>query len=213
VAKRNSGKLLSRPFPASESAFARIFGRLDDRVQLTGRSNDVDTRGGGNTKAVYFAYKSLHEILARAEQNVNVPGRSRSRGRHGLILNSHVISASLAKGRHVQLKESERVRVTLKHLKTHNVSDPVCVFWDFEQSAWSDEGCVVVDGDENSTVCECDHLTNFALLMAERNGADGVELESAGTDVVFVLQIFSYIAIALALLCIVIIVYKVSVCV
>lgn len=32
---------------------------------------------------------------------------------------------------------------------------------------WSDEGCTVNDDDSDSdtTVCECDHLTDFAVLM------------------------------------------------
>ena len=30
---------------------------------------------------------------------------------------------------------------------------------------WSQEGCHVVLSDEEKTVCQCDHLTNFAILM------------------------------------------------
>lgn len=45
------------------------------------------------------------------------------------VLNSKVISASLGKGRHIQL--SEPVRLTLKHIRTENVSNPSCVFWDY----------------------------------------------------------------------------------
>ena len=30
---------------------------------------------------------------------------------------------------------------------------------------WSQEGCHVVSSDEEKTVCQCDHLTNFAVLM------------------------------------------------
>lgn len=30
---------------------------------------------------------------------------------------------------------------------------------------WSDEGCRVVDTNDEYTTCECDHLTNFAVLM------------------------------------------------
>lgn len=45
------------------------------------------------------------------------------------VLNSKIISASLGKGRHIQL--SEPVRLTLKHIRTENVSNPSCVFWDY----------------------------------------------------------------------------------
>ena len=30
---------------------------------------------------------------------------------------------------------------------------------------WSQDGCQVVFSDEDRTVCQCDHLTNFAVLM------------------------------------------------
>lgn len=45
------------------------------------------------------------------------------------ILNSKVISASLGKGRHIQL--SQPITLTLKHLKTENVTNPTCVFWNY----------------------------------------------------------------------------------
>lgn len=45
------------------------------------------------------------------------------------ILNSKVISASLGKGRHIQL--SQPITLVLKHLKTENVSNPTCVFWNY----------------------------------------------------------------------------------
>lgn len=48
-----------------------------------------------------------------------------------------------------------------------NASSPSCVFWEFG-NGWSGSGCYV-DAERSSevqTVCLCDHLTNFALLMA-----------------------------------------------
>ena len=44
---------------------------------------------------------------------------------------------------------------------------PECVFWG--ESKWSNKGCIpketVLSNGVNYTTCECDHLTNFALLM------------------------------------------------
>jgi hypothetical protein len=39
-----------------------------------------------------------------------------------------------------------------------------CVFWDFETSDWSSEGCKARTTFD-LTVCECDHLTNFAVIL------------------------------------------------
>jgi hypothetical protein len=40
----------------------------------------------------------------------------------------------------------------------------VCVFWDFN---WMSSGCNLIDIDSNrgSTICECNHLTNFAAIL------------------------------------------------
>ena len=43
----------------------------------------------------------------------------------------------------------------------------VCVFWDTKKNDWSDEGCVVNTTDGNHTVCECNHLTSFSVLMSK----------------------------------------------
>jgi hypothetical protein len=43
-----------------------------------------------------------------------------------------------------------------------------CVFWDFDASDWSTEGCRTIDQNE-STICRCRHLTNFAVLVSLRH--------------------------------------------
>ena len=45
------------------------------------------------------------------------------------IVNSRVISASLGKGRHIQLPQPVTIR--LQHLRLDNVSNAQCVFWDY----------------------------------------------------------------------------------
>ncbi|XP_062406817.1 adhesion G-protein coupled receptor F2-like [Sardina pilchardus] len=41
-----------------------------------------------------------------------------------------------------------------------------CVFWQTNQSRWSDEGCVRRETEEN-IICECNHLTSFSSLMSK----------------------------------------------
>ncbi|XP_062598125.1 LOW QUALITY PROTEIN: adhesion G protein-coupled receptor L3-like, partial [Saccostrea cucullata] len=41
----------------------------------------------------------------------------------------------------------------------------VCVSWDFITNKWSEEGCKVNSTNNKRTVCQCNHLTNFAILM------------------------------------------------
>jgi len=131
-------------------------------------------------------------------------------------INSLVISASLGNGRHIQLPSP--VRVTLSHLNK-NFTDPVCAFWDYELNGWSDAGCRIVTDDvtrDGVTVCECDHLTNFGLLMrpVTPDRATGASLSNSGSPInkstVRVLEIVTYVAVALSLLFIVVIVYRVK---
>ncbi|XP_041831013.1 adhesion G protein-coupled receptor F4 isoform X2 [Melanotaenia boesemani] len=50
-----------------------------------------------------------------------------------------------------------------------STSKRYCVFWDTEKGDWSDIGCIVNTTDENNTVCECNHMTSFSVLMAKTN--------------------------------------------
>lgn len=42
-----------------------------------------------------------------------------------------------------------------------------CVFWNTTLGDWSDEGCVLSNTDQNRTVCICNHLTSFSVLMSK----------------------------------------------
>ncbi|NXR05929.1 AGRG2 protein, partial [Semnornis frantzii] len=81
---------------------------------------------------------------------------------------SSVISSSVANLTVSNLKEN--VTVTLQNIKPNQDNSTVrCVFWDFSKNGghggWSAEGCVVKESRVNETVCSCNHLTSFAVLM------------------------------------------------
>ncbi|KAJ8021739.1 Adhesion G-protein coupled receptor G4 [Holothuria leucospilota] len=56
-----------------------------------------------------------------------------------------------------------------------------CVWWDFATNGgyggWSTEGCHVAMETEDSIICDCDHLTNFAVLMSPDYGCQAFELD------------------------------------
>ncbi|XP_075052633.1 adhesion G-protein coupled receptor G2 isoform X2 [Mixophyes fleayi] len=83
---------------------------------------------------------------------------------------SKVISSSFANITIANLKEN--VTVTLKTFPQNDSNFVLkCVFWDFtknnENGGWSSYGCMVANiiQDTNETVCTCNHLTSFAILM------------------------------------------------
>lgn len=47
-------------------------------------------------------------------------------------------------------------------------SNHSCVFWDSSEDggSWSPHGCSVVESNSEYTVCSCNHLSSFAVLMA-----------------------------------------------
>ncbi|NXM42614.1 AGRG6 protein, partial [Gymnorhina tibicen] len=62
------------------------------------------------------------------------------------------------------------VKVTIKHTKIQEDPKPTCVFWDMNKNGgnggWNPAGCQVdAESDENETVCLCNHLTHFGVLM------------------------------------------------
>ncbi|XP_020644848.3 adhesion G-protein coupled receptor G2 isoform X1 [Pogona vitticeps] len=85
-----------------------------------------------------------------------------------MSLISHVISSSVANLTINNLKTN--VTVTLKSAGPSQDNSTVrCAFWDFTKNGgvggWAYEGCVVKERRSNETVCSCNHLTSFGVLL------------------------------------------------
>lgn len=101
-------------------------------VELT-RGALLENSEAGIVRLVFMAFNRLEEILqpqaevpsvVTNDDSQSLPKRNTTR-----LLNSKIISASLGKGRHIQL--SEPVRIYFRHLTLENVTNPTCVFWDY----------------------------------------------------------------------------------
>ncbi|KAK5852527.1 hypothetical protein PBY51_006381 [Eleginops maclovinus] len=87
---------------------------------------------------------------------------------HGHSLNSYVVASSVGNFSIKDLKEP--VEITIAHLSDQPNLNPVCMFWDFSMNSgaggWNADGCrVAAESTSNRTVCLCDHLTHFGILM------------------------------------------------
>ena len=173
------------------------FGTIEDSIFLPLEALERNARDK-LVKAVFFSFKQLDEILSKGDKKMNS-----QQSFHQLntgpkqVLNSRVISASLVRGKHIQLPVSAPVRVSLKHLREEGMGNPVCVFWDLESSAWSDSGCRVLVTNKSRTVCECNHLTNFALLMEEQSAPIVIQLPAFHVEIIVasVLAVFLLITV------------------
>lgn len=89
-----------------------------------------------------------------------------------VMVNSVIISATLFSPNCTLDTDNltEPIQITLHHIND-SLDDPTCSFLDQEAESgqeWLRGGCRVQDGGSTSdyTVCECYHLTSFALLMS-----------------------------------------------
>ncbi|XP_013890224.1 CD97 antigen [Austrofundulus limnaeus] len=63
---------------------------------------------------------------------------------------------------------SSPVNITFTHLQEKRRTPEVgfiCAYWS-ESGAWSPDGCSQQQSNETHTVCQCEHLSSFAVLMA-----------------------------------------------
>ncbi|CAJ1077758.1 adhesion G-protein coupled receptor G6 isoform X4 [Xyrichtys novacula] len=87
---------------------------------------------------------------------------------HSRALNSYVVASSVGNFSISDLKEP--VEIQIAHLSEQPALNPVCMFWDFSMNdgagGWNGEGCrVSKESTNNKTVCLCNHLTHFGILM------------------------------------------------
>ncbi|XP_078673407.1 adhesion G protein-coupled receptor L3-like isoform X2 [Branchiostoma floridae x Branchiostoma belcheri] len=111
------------------------------------------------------------------------------------IVNSRVISATLVNSSSTEAELGGNVTITLGHTKqdeTVNLSTSSCSFWDQSRRNWSTEGCTARVSDDNHTICECNHLTNFAILV-----------DVIGHEDEFALHVITYIGCIISIFCLI----------
>ncbi|XP_035755695.1 adhesion G-protein coupled receptor G6 isoform X2 [Egretta garzetta] len=83
-------------------------------------------------------------------------------------LTSFVVACSIG---NITIQDlQDYVKVTIKHTKIQEDPKPTCVFWDMNKNGgnggWNPAGCHVdAESNENETICLCNHLTHFGVLM------------------------------------------------
>ncbi|GFU05574.1 latrophilin Cirl [Nephila pilipes] len=147
----------------SSEAESSYWGDLPDRLVLPQEAIEEFAKNGFY-KVVFSVFKKLNEYLIPGSIISHHPDPSP--GNITRIINSRIIGASLDKSGSIKLRRP--AIITFKHLIEENVTNPVCVFWDFHLRDWSAKGCLVESTNKTHTVCLCGHLTNFALIMERR---------------------------------------------
>lgn len=104
-------------------------------------------------------------------------------------INSKIVTVTVSNTNTSFLKEPVLIR--LNHLQQLN-NRSSCVFWDssLNGGAWSTRGCIVKESNLKYTVCSCDHLSSFAILMALYEVEDRFEL-----------RLITWVGLSLSLIC------------
>uniref|UniRef100_A0A8D1HLA2 Adhesion G-protein coupled receptor G6 n=1 Tax=Sus scrofa TaxID=9823 RepID=A0A8D1HLA2_PIG len=97
---------------------------------------------------------------------------------------SYVMACSIGNITIRDLKDP--VRIKIKHTTTQAVPHPICAFWDLNKNEgsgfWNTSGCDAHrDSDANQTICLCNHLTHFGVLMDLQGTAS--QLDAKNTKV------------------------------
>ncbi|XP_061838257.1 adhesion G protein-coupled receptor E3-like isoform X1 [Nerophis lumbriciformis] len=115
------------------------------------------------------------------------------------IVNSKVATVSVTNANTSRLDAP--VTLTFHHTQQVNGSQHTCVFWDGSQEggSWSSRGCTRVESNAESTVCSCDHLSSFAVLMALYDVEHRFEL-----------QFITRVGLSLSLMCLLVCIFTFS---
>ncbi|XP_076060766.1 adhesion G protein-coupled receptor L3-like [Oratosquilla oratoria] len=115
----------------------------------------------------FMAFNNLHCVLN--EKLPCVPDGKEVLGRtFQQQTNSPIMGAAVSNTSWQASPPDKPVVVTFPYIygaNVYNLTNLTCVFWDEEENDWSTEGCDLVTKDQKVVVCECDHLTNLAVIM------------------------------------------------
>ncbi|XP_070539442.1 adhesion G protein-coupled receptor L4-like isoform X2 [Ptychodera flava] len=174
--------------PGKDEFYIQVKGE-DYRSGFSVPRNAFDERLGN---VAILVYKTLHQV---APDDITAADVSSDDVR----FNSHIYAVSFV------LEDDKRANFTndLISFYFEKIEDLTleqsCSFWRNDLRAWSSEGCWQ-DHDATNlthTVCRCNHLTNFAILMQYTEIVDlGIHED--------ILEYMTYIGVSLSILCLII---------
>ncbi|CAK8690813.1 unnamed protein product [Clavelina lepadiformis] len=126
------------------------------RERTARRKRNVDEADSTAIRVVFLAHRTSELFPSPEKPNWVVSADVENRAIEGLS-NPIVI-------KHLNINKTAGRMENNKPFKLSYVNE-TCAFWNFSTSSWSTEGCCLVEG-SNPPECQCNHLTNFAMLLA-----------------------------------------------
>ncbi|KAM4707506.1 adhesion G protein-coupled receptor L3 isoform 2-T2 [Discoglossus pictus] len=173
-------------------------------IQLSANTLRQNGRNG-EIRVAFVLYNNLGRYLSTENASMKL-GTEALTTNHSVIVNSPVITAAVYKESSSKVYLADPVVFTVKHIKqSEDNFNPNCSFWSYSKSNmsghWSTQGCRLLTTNKTHTTCSCNHLTNFAVLMAH--------VEVKHNDVVhdLLLDVITWVGILLSLVCLLICIF------
>ena len=159
-----------------------------------------------NQTFLFMVYSNINEFLSDNEINRSNTEKNESK----MSLNTKIISFKMDKDEIKHLKEFP-IELTFQHLTklmSHGNHQPKCSYWyykkDTYEGEWRSDDCRVKITNKTHTVCSCNHLTHFAVLMDIYGVHENIEL-AVNTHAV-ILKILTIVLSAISMICIVLLI-------
>ncbi|XP_069596756.1 adhesion G protein-coupled receptor L3 isoform X2 [Ranitomeya imitator] len=173
-------------------------------IQLS--SNTLRQNGrNGEIRVAFVLYNNLGRYLSTENASIKL-GIEALTTNHTVVVNSPIITAAVYKESTSKLYLTEPVMFTVKHIKdSEDFFNPNCSFWSYSKANlsghWSTQGCRLITTNKTHTKCSCNHLTNFAVLMAH------VTIKHTDMDHDLLLNVITWVGILLSLVCLLICIF------
>ncbi|XP_061181185.1 adhesion G-protein coupled receptor D1-like [Saccostrea echinata] len=113
---------------------------------------------------VAVIYKTISEIIPADSQREESSDEVKEEKERKEFVNSEILSLTTKTDLGI-LSPPLNLTFQHKHKNERGILQVVCVAWNFTINKWSKKGCKVNSTNTKRTVCQCSHLTNFAILM------------------------------------------------
>ncbi|XP_069482209.1 adhesion G protein-coupled receptor L3 isoform X9 [Ambystoma mexicanum] len=173
-------------------------------IQLSANTLRQNGRNG-EIRVAFVLYNNLGPYLSTENASMKL-GNEAMNTNHSVIVNSPIITAAVYKEFSNKVYLADPVVYTVKHIKqSEDNFNPNCSYWSYSKRTmmgyWSTQGCRLLATNRTHTTCSCNHLTNFAVLMAH--------VEVKHTDAIhdLLLDVITWVGILLSLVCLLICIF------
>ncbi|XP_077331911.1 adhesion G protein-coupled receptor L3 isoform X3 [Lithobates pipiens] len=173
-------------------------------IQLS--SNTLRQNGrNGEIRVAFVLYKNLGRYLSTENASIKLEMEALTTN-HTVVVNSPVITAAVYKESSSKVYLTDPVMFTVKHIEqSDDYFNPNCSFWSYSKTNfsghWSTQGCRLMTTNKTHTKCSCNHLTNFAVLMAH------VAVKQYDVVHDLLLDVITWVGILLSLVCLLICIF------